>query len=96
MSEEGSAADQDPIKYYSEQYTQAVQALETIRVQAPTLLMMGNTAELTRFLDQFIAMSSRAAADAHERKLDRFSDWFFELVAKAETMKAAEAQRAEE
>lgn len=94
--DESRSADNDPIAWFSDQYTQAVQALETIRAQAPTLLMMGNSGELRRFLDQFIDMSSRTAADAHEKNLARFADWFLELVRKAEQMKSAVEQRGEQ
>jgi hypothetical protein len=64
-------------------------------VQAPSLLMMGNSKELMTFIDQFVTMSSRAAADANERKLERFAGWFLELVHKAEQMKSAVEQHNE-
>lgn len=83
----------DPIAYYTAQYSQAVQAFETIRVQSDTLRLMGNADELVAFLDQFIEMASRTAADAHLRQLDRIAGWFMELVQKAEKMKVTLEER---
>ena len=80
--------ERDPIAYYTDQYSQAVQAFETIRVQSDTFKLMGNFEELHGFLDQFISMASQIAADAHMQNLDRVANWFLELVGKAEKMKA--------
>lgn len=77
----------DPIAFYTEQYSQAVQAFETIRVQSDTFRLMGNQGELRGFLEQFIEMASKTAADAHLQQLDRIAGWFLELVQKAEQMK---------
>lgn len=78
----------DPIAFYTDQYSQAVQAFETIRVQSETFKLMGNTDELSQFLNQFIEMASRTAADAHLKDLDRIASWFLELVSRAEKMKS--------
>lgn len=78
----------DPIAYYTSEYSQAVQAFETIRAQSETLKLMGSTTELGDFLRQFIDMASRTAADAHMQNLDRIAGWFLELVSRAERMKA--------
>jgi hypothetical protein len=78
----------DPIAYYTDQYSQAVQALEAIRLQSETFRAMGSTDDLRQFLDQFIEMASRTAADAHMESLERFAAWFLDLVQRAEQMKA--------
>ena len=83
------APDYDPIAWFSDQYSQAVQALETIRAQSPTLLLSGNQKELSDFLDRFIDMAGKTAADAHVQQQDRFATWFLELVRRAEQMRSA-------
>ena len=78
--------------YYTQQYSQAVQALETIRLQAAKFIALGSRDDLERFLEQFIEMASRTAADANEKDLGRYAEWFMELVHKAEAMQAAVRQ----
>lgn len=85
--------ERDPIAFYTSEYSQAVQAFETIRVQSDTLRMMGSTDELRTFLDQFIEMASTTAADAHLKQLDRIAGWFMELVQRAEQMRHSLEER---
>lgn len=87
VTDENEQRERDPIAFYTAQYSQAVQAFETIRVQSDTFQLMGNTDELRSFLDQFIEMASRTAADAHLKQLDRIAGWFMELVQRAEQMR---------
>jgi hypothetical protein len=83
----------DEYASYTEQYAQAVQALETIRLQAAKFIALGNRDQLETFLDRFIEMASRTAADAHEKNLERYAEWFLELVHKGEAMRAAVRQQ---
>jgi hypothetical protein len=74
--------------YFSAEYAQALQALQTIETQAATLMLMGHHDELRQFLDQFLEMATRTRLQALERDEKNFADWFGELVAKAETMRS--------
>jgi predicted MPP superfamily phosphohydrolase len=74
--------------YFSAEYAQALQALQTIEAQAPTLLLMGHHDELRQFVDQFVEMARRTQAQAFERNEANFVEWFEELVAKAEKLRA--------
>lgn len=82
-------AEDEDFTHFTDQYSQAVQALETIRLQAAKFIALGSGDQLQTFIDQFIAMASRIAADAHEKNLPKYADWFLELVQKAEAMQAA-------
>jgi hypothetical protein len=74
--------------YFSGEYAQALQALQTIQAQAPTLLLMGHHDELRQFIDQFIEMARRTRSAAIEKNESNFAEWFDELVQKAEKVRA--------
>ncbi|HEX8619474.1 MAG TPA: hypothetical protein VF911_17970 [Thermoanaerobaculia bacterium] len=73
--------------YFSAEYAQALQALQTIETQAPTLMLMGHQEELRQFLEQFIDMATRTESQAVERNEQNFAEWFRELVARAEKLR---------
>lgn len=91
--DDGMPPEDAEFAHYTEQYSQAVQALETIRLQAAKFIALGSRGDLDRFLDQFIEMASRTAADAHQKELGKYAEWFLDLVHKAEAMKAAVRQQ---
>jgi hypothetical protein len=78
----------DPIAFFTDQYAQAVQALETIRAQSQTLSFGGMTDELRQFLDRFIELASSTAADAHLKGQEQHAGWFLKLVTDAERLRA--------
>jgi len=79
--------------YFSAEYAQALQALTAIENQSSTLLLLGSTEELRTFIDQFIAMASRAKAEAEDREEPDFAEWFNELLTRAEALRVEIAQR---
>lgn len=89
------AKDTDPranFEYFSNEYAQALQAYTAIENQSSTLLLMGSSDELRRFIDQFIEMASRTRALAMDKGETNFADWFKELIEKAETLRQAVAR----
>lgn len=76
-------------EYFSNEYAQALQAFAAIENQASTLLLMGHTDELRRFIDQFVAMATRTRDVAREKNETNFTEWFEELLEKAEKLRAA-------
>lgn len=66
--------------YFSAEYAEALQALEAIEKQAPTLLLMGHHDELRGFVEQFMAMATRTQLLALEKNETNFAEWFGELV----------------
>ena len=77
----------------SNEYSQAVQALEAIEAQASTLLLLGGTDDLRSFLDQFLIMAARAKATAQDAGEEHFVEWFNELIERAEAIRAGLAGR---
>jgi hypothetical protein len=75
-------------EYFSNEYAQALQAYAAIENQAATLLLMGHHDELRQFIDQFLAMAGAARDLAVEKEEANFAEWFGELVAKAERLRA--------
>ncbi|HEX2061019.1 MAG TPA: hypothetical protein VHK90_09785 [Thermoanaerobaculia bacterium] len=73
--------------YFSNEYSQALQAYEAIEAQAPTLLLMGHSDELRTFVEQFIEMAARVRDLAREQDEPNFVEWFDELVGKAQKLK---------
>jgi hypothetical protein len=72
--------------YFSDQYAQALQAFKAIENQASTLLLLGSSDDLRKFIEQFIAMSANTKAQAEDRGETHFAEWFGELIEKAETL----------
>ena len=75
-------------EYFSNEYAQALQAYSAIENQAATLLLMGASEDLRQFIDQFVAMAGASRDLALEKGEQNFADWFGELVAKAERLRA--------
>jgi hypothetical protein len=73
---------------YEAEYAQAAEALETIVKQANTLVFMGNQAELTGFIQQFVSMAAKTATAARADQQPDFANKFLELIKKAESLKA--------
>lgn len=74
--------------YFSAEYAEALQALEAIEKQAPTLTLMGHHDELRQFVEQFIEMATRTQLLALEKDEANFAEWFGELVQRAQRMRA--------
>jgi len=75
--------------YFSNEYSQALQALTALENQSSTLLLLGNTEELRTFIDQFIAMATRVKSEAESRDEPNFAEWFQELIERAEELNAS-------
>lgn len=75
-------------EYFSNEYAQALQAYHTIESQASTLLLMGYTDDLRKFIEQFLEMATRAQKLAVEKGETNFAEWFAELAGKAEALKS--------
>jgi hypothetical protein len=86
MADEEKSAD---FEYFSNEYSQALQAFETIKKQASTLLLLGASGDLRQFAEQFIEMSEKTRALAVERGETHFAEWFEELADKARQLLAA-------
>ena len=78
---------QEDFVYLSNEYSQALQALETLRVKGTSLVVLGNQEELAGFFDQFVLMAQRSVAEAEKRNAPRFVEWFRELMENAEQLR---------
>ena len=79
----------EDFEFFSNEYSQALQAFETIKKQASTLMILGASGDLRQFGEQFIAMAERTRALAVERGETNFAEWFEELAQKARELLAA-------
>jgi hypothetical protein len=77
----------ESFEFFSNEYAQALQAYAAIEQQAGTILLLGGSDELLGFIDQFIEMATRTRDLAAEREETNFSDWFRELVQKAQALR---------
>ena len=77
---------EDRFSFFSGEYAQALQALQTIERQASTLMVLGNSGELRDFIAQFLEMARRTKAMAAEAGETHFVEWFGELIEKAEAL----------
>jgi hypothetical protein len=75
--------------YFSNEYSQALQAYKTIEDQSATLLLLGVPDDLRQFVDQFLEMAERTRRLAVEKGESRFAEWFEELIHKAEALRRA-------
>ena len=82
----------DNFAYFSSEYSQAVQALKAIQDKASTLMILGGAEDLRKFVDQFIEMAGNVKKAADDKNESNFSEWFRELIEKAETIRGAIAQ----
>ena len=78
--------------YFSREYAQALQAIDTIEQHAPTLIAVGNTEELRTFIQTFIEMADRTRRLAETQGEEHFAEWFGELVHRAGAVAAAVEQ----
>ena len=79
----------EDFEYFSNEYSQALQAFETIKKQASTLLLMGASGDLRQFAEQFIEMAEKTRQLAVEKGETHFAEWFEELADKARQLLAA-------
>ena len=79
----------DDFTYFSNEYAQAIQALQAIEKQSSTLMLLGSSDELRTFVDQFIEMATRVKNLAVEKNETNFAEWFRELIEKAEAIRSA-------
>jgi len=78
---------QEDFVYLSNEYSQALQALETLRVKGTSLVVLGNQDELANFFNQFVLMAQRSVEEAEKRNAPRFVEWFRELIVNAEQLR---------
>ena len=83
------SSDRDSFEFFSNEYSQALQALQAIENQSSTLMLMGGSDDLRTFVDQFIEMATRVKNQAVERNETNFAEWFRELIEKAEAIRSA-------
>jgi hypothetical protein len=79
--------------YFSNEYAQALQALQAIEDQSSTLMLLGSSEDLRTFIEQFIEMATRVKALAEEKNEPNFAEWFGELLERAEGLRGVIAQR---
>lgn len=79
---------QEDFVYLSNEYSQALQALETLRAKGTSLVVLGNQEELSNFFNQFVLMAQRSIAEAEKRNAPRFVEWFLELMENAEQLRS--------
>jgi len=87
MAPETEPEPSDSFAYFSNEYAQALQTFTAIEKQAATLMGLGATEDLRVFLQQFIDMATRVRALADEKSEANFSEWFRELIEKAEALR---------
>ena len=78
---------QEDFVYLSNEYSQALQALETLRIKGTSLVVLGNQDELANFFNQFVLMAQRSVDEAEKRNAPRFVEWFRELIVNAEQLR---------
>ena len=86
------ADEKDPretFEYFSNEYAEALQAFQAIEKQAATLMVMGYTGDLKQFIEQFLAMATRARDEAIAKNETHFAEWFDELLKKADALRTA-------
>ncbi|MGZ4779483.1 MAG: hypothetical protein ACXV5L_09815 [Thermoanaerobaculia bacterium] len=80
-------------EFFSNEYSQALQAYEAIKKQAATLMLLGASGDLRQFGEQFIEMAERVRQLAVERNEANFAEWFGELAENARALLAAVPER---
>jgi hypothetical protein len=86
MNSMGRLQSNDPreiFEYFSNEYSQALQGLQTIEVHAGTT---GYSDELRELIDQFLDNTTNARNLAREKNEPNFAEWFQELIDKAEEL----------
>ena len=87
MSSDDVPEDRHDFAYFSNEYSQALQALKAIETQAATLLTLGGSDDLRTFIAQFIEMAMSVKRAAEEADEPYFAEWFDELIQKAEALR---------
>jgi short-subunit dehydrogenase involved in D-alanine esterification of teichoic acids len=64
----------------SDEYAQALEALDAIERQAERIVAGGNEAELRAVVAHFHELATRASASARQKGQERFAEWFEELI----------------
>lgn len=75
--------------FYRRELAQAETALRAIARQAPLLIATGNADELGLFIDQFVAMAERTAAEASANQAPEVAGQLAELVQAAHAIRDA-------
>ena len=78
----------EDFEFFSNEYSQALQAFETIKKQASTLMILGAASDLRQFAEQFIEMAEKTRALAEEKGETNFAEWFEELASTARELLA--------
>lgn len=78
----------DNFAYFSNEYAQALQAFKAIEDQSATLLLLGVGEDLRTFIDQFLEMAEKTRRLAEEKGEANFTEWFRELIEKAEALRS--------
>lgn len=76
--------------FYQRELAQAETALRAIARQAPLLVATGNAAELGAFIDQFVAMAEKTAAEASAHQAPEVASRLAELVQAAQAIRTAD------
>jgi hypothetical protein len=92
MSDEPDEKSAD-FEFFSNEYSQALQAFDAIKKQASTLMLLGASGDLKQFAEQFIEMAERTRQLAVDRNETHFADWFGELAENARALLAAVPER---
>jgi CRISPR/Cas system CMR subunit Cmr4 (Cas7 group RAMP superfamily) len=92
-AETGMESDRASFDYFSNEYAQALQAIEAIEKQASTILVLGGQEDLRKFVEQFLEMATRVRAEALEKGETNFAEWFEELVKRGEAVRLATVPR---
>ena len=79
----------EDFEFFSNEYSQALQAFEAIKKQASTLMLLGASTDLRQFAEQFIEMAEKTRGLAVEKGETNFAEWFGELADKARELLAA-------
>jgi len=79
----------EDFEFFSNEYSQALQAFEAIKKQASTLMLLGASTDLRQFADQFIERAEKTRGLAVEKGETNFAEWFGELADKARELLAA-------
>lgn len=77
--------------YFSNEYAQALPAIEAIEKQAATILVLGGQEDLHKFVEKFLEMAKAVHAQAVEKGEANFVEWFAELIKRGEAVRGATA-----
>ncbi len=84
-------SDRVDFDYFSNEYAQALQAIEAIEKQSSTILVLGGQEDLRKFVETFLEMAKGVHAQAVEKGEANFVEWFAELIKRGEAVRSATA-----